>query len=75
MLTRTAFRGTTALARSAALANARSLRSVAGTVVGVPKELEADERRIAQTPETVKELVKKGFQVRLAVFLALEPLC
>jgi NAD/NADP transhydrogenase alpha subunit len=40
------------------------LRTVAGTVVGVPKELEGDERRVAQTPETVKELVKKGFSVR-----------
>ena len=41
----------------------RSLKTIAQTTVGIPKESWVGERRIAQTPDTVKELTKKGFQV------------
>ena len=33
--------------------------------IGVPKELTALERRVAQTPESVGKLVKEGFTVRV----------
>jgi NAD(P) transhydrogenase len=32
-------------------------------VIGVPKEIYQDEKRVAQTPESVSKLVKAGFQV------------
>jgi len=52
------------LAARACLAGPRrGLRAVADTVVGVPKEVLPGERRVAQTPDTVKELAKKGFRV------------
>jgi len=31
--------------------------------VGIPKEITADERRVAATPETVGKIIKKGFEV------------
>ncbi len=34
-------------------------------IVGVPKELKARENRVALTPDTVKDLVKKGFTVHV----------
>jgi NAD(P) transhydrogenase subunit alpha len=34
-------------------------------IVGVPKELKTRENRVALTPDTVKELVKKGFTVHV----------
>jgi len=34
-------------------------------IVGVPKELKPRENRVALTPDTVKELVKKGFTVHV----------
>lgn len=34
-------------------------------IVGVPKELKTKENRVALTPDTVKELVKKGFTVHV----------
>jgi NAD(P) transhydrogenase len=33
--------------------------------IGVPREIHHNERRVAQTPETVKQLVKEGFTVRV----------
>jgi len=36
----------------------------ADVTVGVPKELLAGERRVAQTPTSVASLVKAGFHVR-----------
>lgn len=34
-------------------------------IIGVPKELKSRENRVALTPDTVKELVKKGFTVHI----------
>jgi len=34
-------------------------------IIGVPKEDHPGEKRIAQTPETVAQLIKKGFQVQV----------
>ena len=33
--------------------------------IGIPKEIHADERRVAATPETVEQLVKLGFSVTI----------
>jgi NAD(P) transhydrogenase len=33
--------------------------------IGVPREVHVNERRVAQTPDTVKQLIKEGFQVRV----------
>src|SRR3989338_9079870 len=33
--------------------------------IGVPKETALNEKRVAQTPDTVKQLVKEGFNVRV----------
>ena len=35
-------------------------------VLGIPKESRAGETRVAGTPDSVKKLVKKGFQVQVA---------
>lgn len=34
-------------------------------IIGVPKELKSWENRVALTPDTIKELVKKGFTVHI----------
>ena len=34
-------------------------------IIGVPAETKSRENRVALTPDTVKELIKKGFQVRI----------
>ncbi len=56
-------RGLSRLPVSFRAAQARFLRTSANTVVGIPVEIFPGERRVAQTPETVKELSKKGFKV------------
>ena len=33
------------------------------TRIGIPKEIQPDERRVAATPQTVLKLVKLGFEV------------
>ena len=38
-------------------------RAAAETVIGIPVEVFAGERRVASTPDSVKELTKKGFKV------------
>lgn len=39
-------------------------KAVSELTVGVPKEMHAGERRVAQSPEAVAGLVKKGWSVR-----------
>lgn len=34
-------------------------------IIGVPKELKSRENRVALTPDTVKELIKKGFTIHI----------
>jgi len=34
-------------------------------IVGIPKEIEPKEQRVAATPKTVKRLIKQGFEVRI----------
>src|ERR1700722_15006624 len=34
--------------------------------IGIPKEIRAGETRVAATPDSVKKLIKKGFQVQVA---------
>ena len=34
--------------------------------IGIPKEIRAGETRVAATPDSVRKLIKKGFQVQLA---------
>ena len=43
---------------------------MAGTIapiasIGVPREIKPDERRVALTPDAVRELVSHGLQVRI----------
>ncbi|MEY3750047.1 MAG: alanine dehydrogenase, partial [Cyanobacteriota bacterium] len=33
--------------------------------IGVPREIKPDERRVALTPDAVRELVSHGLQVRI----------
>ena len=35
--------------------------------IGVPKEIKADELRVALTPDGVKELVTQGLEVRIEI--------
>ena len=33
--------------------------------IGVPREIKADEQRVALTPDAVRELISQGLEVRL----------
>ena len=42
------------------------------TRIGIPKEIQPDERRVAATPQTVMKLVKLGFDVAVEKNAGLE---
>ena len=44
---------------------AASMLSAPMATVGIPREIKADERRVALTPDAARELISRGLEVRV----------